>query len=284
MQLIFRASGISCRKVLQNAMRSSPTYAPLRWAKRIAAALVLFWVCPAPAETPKGRAELPLIPTPTDPSQVRPSIQKEMNAIFKIKRLRDGSVRFIHPGFVVDVRPDGSLRMKDKSTRWSWKDLGFSFDISDSIMRRKGEDPYASDKLKLLEATLSWRQGLRRRWKRRLVDAYLDGLPRRLDAILKKPGMQPVEKRRILFLLWDECNEPDGTEMGKLGKLARDIILAFIRKRLPPAGGMAYTADELSRLNRSRESRDTFNPYLASRPLRREPRSRPPGRARPANP
>ena len=59
----------------------------------------------------------------------------------------------------------------------------------------------------------------------------------------------------MIFDLWDESSE------GEDGTAARRLVIEFIVETLPQGGPDAYPADELARLNASRESTLRFNPY-----------------------
>jgi hypothetical protein len=80
--------------------------------------------------------------------------------------------------------------------------------------------------------------------------------------------MSLAERRRILFLLWDEMAEPEDAERGWAGELARATIDAVIKSRLPAGAAGAYTDAELAGFNRERGKRIPFDPYA---PPRRAP-------------
>jgi hypothetical protein len=103
-----------------------------------------------------------------------------------------------------------------------------------------------------------------------ILDA-LAALPRQLSAILDDRRLSPAQRRRILFLLWDEMAEPDDTERGWAGARARRRIDAFVQERLPAGSPGAYTAAELAAFNRTRRRDEVrFDPYAAPDRRRRD--------------
>lgn len=229
---------------------------------RVAAAFwaLLLFGRPLPASAvPKASG------TPTG-TETRPTVRERIGTEYKVSRLKNGTIRFKHPGFTADVHLDGTVRMKNHTASWSWRTFGLAFDITESMMRAKGQDPYAGDKIRFLKATLEWRLALRRQWTERLRAAFLNDLPARLLRIWTHPALTAAHRRRLLFTLWDESLEPDGTRAGRLGQIARDIIVRFIRKNLPQGSPGAYTPREIAAYTRKRESRQPFRPYAVPAP------------------
>lgn len=72
-------------------------------------------------------------------------------------------------------------------------------------------------------------------------------------------------RRRLLFELWDECEEPrngdDERPEARVGQRAREHILLFIRRELPRGCSEAYSGAELRAYNAMRASRQPFFPY-----------------------
>lgn len=99
--------------------------------------------------------------------------------------------------------------------------------------------------------------------ERELILDALAVLPRHLSAILGQRQLPLAQRRRILFLLWDEMAEPDDAERGWAGARARLLIEAFIRERLPAGAPGAYSAAELTAFNRTRHGGVRFEPYAA---------------------
>jgi hypothetical protein len=102
------------------------------------------------------------------------------------------------------------------------------------------------------------------RWhEREVFEDALEALPRHLSAILDDRRLSLAERRRILFLLWDEMAEPDGSDRGWAGARARRLIELFVQDHLPPGAPGAYTAAELAAFNRTRRDGVRFAPYTA---------------------
>jgi hypothetical protein len=104
---------------------------------------------------------------------------------------------------------------------------------------------------------------LARAHEREVIEEALEALPRHLSAILGDRRLSLAERRRILFLLWDEMAEPEDSERGWAGARARQLIELFVQDRLPPGAPGAYSAAELAAFNRTRRNGVQFAPYTA---------------------
>jgi hypothetical protein len=134
------------------------------------------------------------------------------------------------------------------------------FDATDWLMRSHGEDPYASEKLKMLDATRDQRVEIGTRYRRDLLrSATL--LVRDHLAQLWTTVTDPADRKRGLFELWDECADIGPDDVVIAGRAARAAIVRFIRAELPADSGHAYTRAELDQLNQQRQSRAAFAPY-----------------------
>jgi hypothetical protein len=135
-----------------------------------------------------------------------------------------------------------------------------SFDLTDWLMRRRGQDPYARKKLLWLDATREARARLgaahRAEQLRRTPELVQRNLDRVWQLVPDGPG-----RREALFELWDEAAEAGDAALVEAGRDARRAILGFIRARMPAGGPDAYTADELAALNHRRQAREAFTPY-----------------------
>jgi hypothetical protein len=137
------------------------------------------------------------------------------------------------------------------------------FDTTDAIMRLAGQDPYRAERMKMLDATRDQRIAL----------AASEQATRRRDALVRLPGTLRAiwadtshtvrERRRLIFSLWDECEEPtEGDAAGSsAGARARALILAFVREEAPAGTPLGYSPDEMAQLNAGRDSRQRFDPY-----------------------
>ncbi len=175
-------------------------------------------------------------------------------------KTRRGGWKVRCPGWQARVLPDGSVRFSSGSFRWLG--LGFTLDITDAVMRARGDDPYLAAKMQFLKDTTAFRRRMRRAWYRRQGRAFLQALPKTLEGILRS-RLPDADKRRLLFELWDECLETGRSELAAMGRVARSRILAFIRKSFPRGTSKAYTPQELARFNHVRTSRARFDPYGA---------------------
>ncbi len=140
--------------------------------------------------------------------------------------------------------------------------IGGGFDITDALMRRHGQDPYASKKLAFLDATRDERVMIGTRHRAAQLAQAPAHVQRNLD-VLWATVSEPAARRRALFELWDECAEPgsDSDAIAEAGAAARRLVIGFIRARLPAGTPDAFTAAELAALNRGRSSRAAFAPY-----------------------
>jgi hypothetical protein len=176
----------------------------------------------------------------------------------------DGGYRFERTTFTAQVRRDGTVKIEDAppvSGGFTGLGIGASFDLTDMIMRAIGNDPYAFEKLKILDATREARVGMARADRTDQIREALVRLPRDLARIWAYERWDVAERRRILFRLWDEVIEEGETELVRAGAQVRGIICSFIRQNLPADGPAGYTAEDLAQLNRARKSRTAFDPY-----------------------
>jgi len=192
----------------------------------------------------------------------------------------DSTIGFrVHmPGFTAKVKPDGSLHFDDRHVGFAWLGadsqggIGFAiqFDVTDMVMRAYGQDPYLPQKLRIMDETREERWAMRRDHDQVVMRRALDDLPRYLDAVWNQRRWSPEARRQLLFALWDEAAEDGNQFLRESGAEARRLIEEFIAHRLPPGSRYAFRAGELARLNRGRQSRQRFSPYLARQPGGRE--------------
>lgn len=132
-------------------------------------------------------------------------------------------------------------------------------DITAYLMRKTVGDPYASRKLKLLDATRDERAARGSAYRSEQLSRSSELASANL-ARLVAADLTPGERRAALFTLWDECSEGEG-EAGQAGDRARAQIVGWIRAHLPIDGRDAFTPDEIATLNRRRGSNQVFSPY-----------------------
>lgn len=117
-----------------------------------------------------------------------------------------------------------------------------SFDLTDELMRATGQGWYRYEKAKFLSATFEFRVKLAMERHRKLLREAIAGLPERLDVLWVDTAYTPREKRRILCLLWSEVDVGDPHH-----RAAADVIVGWIRRRLPAGTPVAYSAGEQAR-------------------------------------
>jgi hypothetical protein len=138
--------------------------------------------------------------------------------------------------------------------------VGGSFDLTDSIMRQSGEEPYSARKMAFLDRTRAERMQIAARENSQRLRDSLQDTRAHLDGLWRGRG-SAAHKRRLLFLLWDECAETGSDEVVHAARAVRGQIIAFVRRHLPAGSRLAYTKAELARHNARRSSRERFDPY-----------------------
>jgi hypothetical protein len=135
-----------------------------------------------------------------------------------------------------------------------------SVDVSDWLMRRHGQDPYAARKLATLDATRDERVAIGKRHRAAELARATDTVLRQLEALWASP-VDLAERKQGLFELWDDCAESGDPEVVAAADAARRLIIDFIRAHLPAGSADAYTPAELAALARTRSSQAAFTPY-----------------------
>lgn len=224
----------------------------------------------------EGPQPLPASPAPPGNDH---AFQREGNKW--IYREPDGS-------FTATLRPDGSVDFRNKvvavkvgsmpavsNNGEEFITLEVEHDAVALAQLARGRDPSPRAKAQLLAATFEFRLEVATRYhKQRLID-QLGQLDDELDAIWSASGHSLTERKRLLFELWDGCDEPTGELEGfvgadtsaldetrrELASAARRKIIRFIGEVAPAASPEAYTEAELAALNRRRVSEQMFAPY-----------------------
>jgi hypothetical protein len=138
--------------------------------------------------------------------------------------------------------------------------LRLDFDVTDAFMRRHKVDPYASRKLKFLDATRDERVQIGARYKQEQLARTPELVRRNLDRLWASVTDLRARKQG-LFELWDDAAETGSERMIAAGDAARRAVIGFIRGHLPAGSRDAFTADELAACNARKQSRATFAPY-----------------------
>lgn len=170
----------------------------------------------------------------------------------------------VEPGFVAHVERDGRVRFDGSGKRG----LLLVDPIRGPMIRRGfdlfgggGDDPYLYQKLDALDRTRPTRARMKANWESEMMERALADLPAYCQAVWHNRAWSAEVRRQVLFELWDEAAEDGPAWLRDGGVRARLVIARFIAARIPPGSRDAYTAAELARLNRGRESRARFAPY-----------------------
>jgi hypothetical protein len=167
-----------------------------------------------------------------------------------------------HQTFRIRVAADGTAKIQDKANLQRKGILSGTFDVSDAMMRRKGIDPYASYKLKVLDETRDERVAIGKRYRTQQLGSSKQLVQVNLDRLWAM-ALEPAARKQGLFELWDDCADegPRDDELVAGGAAAREHVLGFIRSRLPAGSPDAFTPVEIERFNKHRKSRAAFAPY-----------------------
>jgi hypothetical protein len=215
-----------------------------------------------PPEPPADSARQASGPSPP-PAAERPEghVLKRLASRYRVVHHKDGTVRFLADGYTVVVQPDGGVGFLARSVRWDAPAFAMVFDVTDAVMRRRRQDPYAAEKLAFLGETRPWRLGLRQAWRERVERDFFAALPGRLRSTWARTDLPPAARRARIFELWDECLEASADRSSQLAQQARGVILQFVRTHLPAGSPAAFTLGELSRYRQRRGPLVPFDPY-----------------------
>ncbi len=244
---------------------------------------------PSPRMMPSGTGLVPL------------AAQDRVHDLGLVRRA-DGTFGYQDPGhrFTALVRRDGSVLFADRWRRLdhrkhlSGRGLALPTEGARALnpfagwrvtgpnewaLAMSGSDPSAAAKAGFLARTAAFRHKLAIGFARLQFKEGLRALPGQLLAIWSDRSRAAAERRRLIFRRWDDAAETIGTpivatddaasidvERARTGDAARDAIEAFCRRHLPAGSAHAFTPDELRRLNRTRKSAATFDPYGADPP------------------
>jgi hypothetical protein len=176
----------------------------------------------------------------------------------------DGGYVEDRAGFSARVDRDGTIHFRDKgSAQLGGEGAGtlVTFDLTDAVMRALGDDPYAYEKMKIMERTREVRAGMKLRERDRALHEAAVKITARLDRLWRQPAWTAAQKRRLIFMLWDEVAETGDPEVRRGATAVRALIVKFVRARLPRTSADAFTDEELELLNRGRQSKEPFAPY-----------------------
>lgn len=176
---------------------------------------------------------------------------------YPLKPGANGSLLYEAPQFSAEVAPDGTVTFHDRRISYSARRSTFNFDLSDEFARELGHGTiYPYLKANFLAATFKRRTEMAAEVNSRQMAEAGAGLPRQLDALWDDTRYRRRERRRIVFLLWQEI---DKSSAG--GRSTATTIEGWIRQRLPRGSPDAYNDQELDAYSHERRGASTFNPY-----------------------
>lgn len=160
-----------------------------------------------------------------------------------------GTFRAVKRTFTAKVDADGGVALEDRREQ---------LDTQDRMMQHLGIDPYAHEKLALLDRTRDQRVAVGERTRSTRLERAAELMKNNIDR-LWAIATDLAARKAGLFELWDDCAETGNDEIVAGGAAARTFVIGVIRARL--RGRDAYTAEELARLNAGRRSKAVFAPY-----------------------
>ncbi|MBT8469544.1 MAG: hypothetical protein KJN97_12425, partial [Deltaproteobacteria bacterium] len=141
----------------------------------------------------------------------------------KLRRHKDGTHHYKGHAFKAVVEPDGSVTFDDGYGQG----VTVRFDVTDAIMRRRGEDPYRVEKNWFLEGTEVFRQELFDRWQAKQTLIAIRKLRIRLLRIHESEALTGSEKAARVIALFEDTSEDEA------GASARTAIAEFVADRMP---------------------------------------------------
>ena len=141
----------------------------------------------------------------------------------KLSRHRDGTHRYHGHAFRAIVEKDGSVTFDEGYAQGTT----VRFDITDAIMRKRGEDPYRVEKEWFLEGTKELRQEVFQRWQAKQTLLAIRKLRVGLLRMLENEALTGDEKSARVIALFRDTSDDEA------GALARDTIAEFVAERMP---------------------------------------------------
>lgn len=254
--------------------------------------------------TPEGPAEAPSIPSPQGWTGLMLRGDRAPKAAGpRLTALGDGRLLHDAGGFTATIAADGSVAFKDVMVKPKVVVMGFDVTtgkfergatsgdafseravqpfgpataamfagvgvgmpgLADMLLKHR----FARAKLRFLRETEALRMRMAHAWLQARLAEELDRLVARMLAIWRDDTLTLAERRRRIFVAWDECEEGRGTPgspaeeiRAAAGRRARDRIERLVRLIAPPGSPQQFTPAELVRLNAGRRSEGRFAPY-----------------------
>ena len=136
---------------------------------------------------------------------------------------QDGTYHFKGHAFKAIVEQDGSVTFDEGYKQGAT----IAFDLSDRLMRRRGEDPYRVEKRWFMEGTEELRQQLFERWRAKQTMIALRKLRGRLLRISEDGTLNDRQKAaRVVAMFQDTADD-------EAGGAARTTIAEFVANRMP---------------------------------------------------
>lgn len=221
-------------------------------------------VRPSPDTTPESGPESRATPSsPGDGPSLpiglrRPEIEAPPAKPRGLRRRSNGTYVYDAGPFKGVITPNGDFYFEDIDLQVAPTGT-FRFDLTDSVMRALGDDPYVHRKMNFVRETAEFRAWLRRTSVTTSLERAVLGMRDRLDTIWRRSDLDRREKKVIFFEIWDGAIE-HGARKG-YGDFVRASVRSFIRRRLPPGTPGSYTREELEHFNRISTSLVPFQPY-----------------------
>jgi hypothetical protein len=152
-----------------------------------------------------------------------------------------------HAVFTGHIEADGTAHLEKKRR----------YDPTEIIMNRHDIDPYASNKLRMLDDTREERYAIGEAYKRKQLASSAVIAQQNLTYLWARTT-DPAQRKAALFEMWDECAERGSADLVAGGAAARSMIVGFIKARM--IGPLAYSIEELAALNARKKSSATFAP------------------------
>jgi hypothetical protein len=176
---------------------------------------------------------------------------------YPLKPGRNGTFVYQAPQFSAEVAPDGTVTFRDRRIAYSAPKSTLSFDLSDEFVRELTHGTsYPYLKANFLAGTFKRRTAMAAEVTSRQMRAARAELPRQLEALWADTRYRRRERRRIVFLLWQDLDKSSAD-----GRSSATTIEAWIRKSLPRGSDDAYTDQELDAYSHEHSGSPAFNPY-----------------------
>jgi len=140
-----------------------------------------------------------------------------------LPRHQDGTYRYRGQAFKAIVEKDGSVVFDDGYRQGTT----LSFDMTDVIMRRRGEDPYRVENNWFLEGTAEFREELFERWRAKQTLLALRKLRRRLLHISENATLSDQQKSASVIAMFQDTSDDEA------GAAARGAIAEFVDDKMP---------------------------------------------------